>query len=277
VRAVTTSRRRSYRVGQRRDHGGVSEHGFTLVELAIALSLMMVVSVMATVALLSAKSASTSVAWRAEANSEIRQLIDQTFADLAAARPLAQCQIAALDGTCDKITESRLDANDPASTPNVLLSAAGDQVCYRSQRKDPVVAGDTSVTPLYWKVCLAVASTGALKLVATPPTSTSTYENVTFDTPSTRERVLGTVDTTSGGPYFSFSDLKGDPLTSADLGLGTDAQTLASVAKVQLQIRLSYFDHGRRSRTRALTYTAALRSSRYEQERWWSGDKAVTG
>ena len=44
---------------------------------------------------------------------------------------------------------------------------------------------------------------------------------------------------------------------------------------MQLQIRLSYYVNGSRTRTRALAYTAALRSSRYEQERWWSGDKGT--
>ena len=252
------------------------DRGFTLVELAIAMSLVVVVGAMASLVLFGVRSVSTSVAWRAEANTEIRQLIDQTFADLAAARPLAQCQALANDGTCAKITESRLDPTDPSSTPNVLLSAIGNEVCYRSQRRDPVVAGDTNVTPLYWKVCLGIDGAGALKLAATPPTTTSTYDNVAFDSAATKQRTLGKVDTTLGGPFFTYVSLQGATMTSADLGGGADPAALANVAKVQLQIRLSYFEHTKRTRTRALTYTAALRSARYEQERWWSGDKDAT-
>jgi hypothetical protein len=71
----------------------------------------------------------------------------------------------------------------------------------------------------------------------------------------------------------------GDALPAVD-SLGNlldevDSAALVGLAKVQFQIRLSYYVGSSRLRTRALSYTAALRSSRYEQERWWSGDKGT--
>ena len=249
------------------------------------MSLLVVIGLLASVSLLGTKSVVDSVSWRAEANTEIRQLIDQSFADIAAARPLAQCVEQAADGSCAKITESRADAGDPGSAvPAVLVSARPDRVCYRTQRRDPVTSRDTNVTPLYWKACLGIDPNGRLVLAATPPTSTSSYDSVTFDETATRSRVLGTVDTRGAGQYFTYFDLSGraiDPtdLPSADaLGdLLDDGGTtiVTGIAKVQLQIRLSYYVNGSRTRTRALAYTAALRSSRYEQERWWSGDKGT--
>ena len=249
------------------------------------MSLLVVIGLLASVSLLGTKSVVDSVSWRAEANTEIRQLIDQSFADIAAARPLAQCVEQAADGSCAKITESRADAGDPGSAvPAVLVSARPDRVCYRTQRRNPVTSRDTNVTPSYWKACLGIDANGRLVLVATPPTSTSSYDSVTFDETATRSRVLGTDDTRGAGQYFTYFDLSGQAIDPTDLpeadALGDlldDGGTtiVTGIAKVQLQIRLSYYVNGSRTRTRALAYTAALRSSRYEQERWWSGDKGT--
>jgi prepilin-type N-terminal cleavage/methylation domain-containing protein len=265
---------------------GRSDAGFSLIELSMTMALVVIVGLLASVTLLGTKGVVDSVSWRAEANSEIRQLIDQSFADIAAARPLAQCEESNLDGTCAKITESRIDATDASSgVPSVLVSARPDRVCYRTQRRDPVTSRDASVTPAAWKACLGVDPNGQLVLTATPPSASSTYATTTaFDEGLVRRRVLGTVDTAGSRIYFTFFDLSGRALDVTDLpdadSLGNlldegDTPALVGIAKVQLQIRLSYYVGDSRLRTRALTYTAALRSSRYEQERWWSGDKGT--
>jgi type II secretory pathway pseudopilin PulG len=265
---------------------GADDAGYSLVELAITMSLLVIVGLLASVTLLGTKGVVDAVSWRAEANSDIRLLIDQSFADLAAARPLAQCAEANLDGTCAKITESRVDPTDPNSAvPAVLVSARPDRVCYRTQRRDPVTSRDSSVTPVYWKACLGIDGAGRLTITATPPSAASVYGDATdFDDAQARTRVLGTVDAGSGTSWFTYFDLRGraldpetlpvvDPL--GNLANDADSASLTGVAKVQLQIRLSYYVGSSRTRTRALSYTAALRSSRYEQERWWSGDKGT--
>lgn len=269
------------RSSRRRRRRGRGEQGVTLIELVVASSLMAVLGVMAAVVMLGTQSTAALVAWRANAGSEIRRLLDSTFADLSSARPLAVCA----DAACDVITE----AERPSG---VLLSASGQRVCYLSQREDPIGTGDTlGVLTPFWMVCLVVEqpspslglapSERTLVLLAYPPSS-SVYGELdpaaAFATVPQR-RELGVIDA-GDAPVFSFVDIGGHDVAGSQLvGLSAanvDSQ-LAAVAKVRLRIRLSAFDGtGRRTATRQHELTAALRTTRYQQERYWNSANGVS-
>ena len=283
-------RRRPER-GRRRASGVRAQAGMTLVELVVAMSLLAVVSVMGAMVMFGTRRVADQVTWRANASSDIRDLLDRTFADLSSARPPAAC----IDESCARITESRSTPDDPTSPPpSVLVSASGTSVCYLSQRRDAIGAVDAAaVLQPYWKICLAArvppstsglaASERLLVVLAYAPTATdASYgrldSDAGFASSPTSTRQLGVIDVRAAPP-FSFSDNDGADVAGRDLDGLTwrDAGGLLTrIAKVEMRIRLSAFDRqGRPTNTRTLTFTAALRTSRYEQERNWSGDRAA--
>jgi prepilin-type N-terminal cleavage/methylation domain-containing protein len=265
------------------------DRGMTLIELVVAIGLLSVVSLMSTMVLFGTRKVAEEVTWRANASSEIRDVLDATFADLSSARPPAVC----LDATCTRITESRSVAGDPTSPPpSVLVSASDTSVCYLSQRRDPIGLVDPqAVLQPYWKVCLVAnpappgraASERRLELLAYAPASTGTAygqldATAGFASTPSRQRPLGVIDVSAGAP-FGYTDLEGATVSGADLALHTwdePGGPLSLISKVDMRIRLTSFDaRGKATATRRLTFTAALRSSRYEQERYWNGDRSA--
>ncbi len=138
--------------------------GFTLVELVVTLSVLSIVMVMATSVLILTQQTSKVVGWKAEANTELRRLVDELFAEIETARPAAQCKepgnpepVDIVPYTCSRV----VDGDGP-----VLLSAGGNHVCYYSHRVDPAFAGKSVTvdgveiggndTTLYQRVCLVV-------------------------------------------------------------------------------------------------------------------------
>jgi prepilin-type N-terminal cleavage/methylation domain-containing protein len=270
------------------------ERGMTLVELVVALGLLSVVALMSTMVLVGTKKVADEVTWRAGASSEIRDVLDATFADLSSARPPAQC----VDTACARITESRSVADDPLSPPpSVLVSASDASVCYLSQRRDPIGLVDPTgaVDPHpalqpYWKVCLVTGpasgrapSERKLELLAYAPNTTdATYGRLDttagFATSPSRRRPLGYVDVREQLP-FTYTDLAGRPVDGRDLAdhrWDEPGGPLSQVSTVRMRIQLTAFDRtGAATATRRLAFTAALRSARYEQERNWNGDRTV--
>ena len=265
----------------------------TLVELVVAMSLLTIVGLMGSLVMFGTSRVADQVTWRATANSDIRDLLDRTFADLSSARPPASC----IDADCDRITESRSSPDDPTSPPpSVLVSASDSAVCYLSQRRDAIGADDAaSVLVPYWKVCLVAStrspSTGAaagqrdLTLLSFAPSAPDRAygrldPDTGFVTVPTGTLSLGVIDVRAQAP-FSFTDLSGTDVAGSDLDGLTwrDAGGLLTrISQVHLHIRLTAFDRQGRAtaNSRRLTFTAALRTAGYEQERSWNGERSAT-
>jgi hypothetical protein len=240
--------------------------GFTLLELTVATAMLLVISVMAMGVVLAARNTASTVMWRSETNTTIRDIIDGTFADLSTARPLPTCVRPGPNtpiGSCDKVSET-IDATAPGQIPGVLLSATATNVCYLSQRKAPVLTASTTVTSPFWKVCLGVTGD---QLVLSAYRPIGTYTNITF-TQTPIARPLGTVDAAT--KPFVYRDIDGNTIAAASL-----ATSLNRIALVTMEVRVTEVVNGKQVRTRAMTFTAALRASRYQQERWWNGDKGL--
>ena len=263
------------------------ERGMTLIELIVAMSLLSVVGLMSTMVLFGTRKVADAVTWRANASSEIRDVLDATFADLSSARPPASC----VDTSCSRITESRAVADDPTSPPpSVLVSASDTSVCYLSQRRDPIGLADAQAAlQPYWKVCLVASpapdrapSERRLEMLAYAPTGTDAAYgrlDVTagFSSIPARRRPLGVIDV-SAQPPFTYTDLFGAEVDGTELATHTWSEAggpLSLVSTVRMRIQLTQFDrNGKATATRRLAFTAALRSARYEQERNWSGDRS---
>lgn len=240
--------------------------GFTLLELTVSTAMLLVISVMAMGVVLAARNTASTVMWRSETNTTIRDIIDGTFADLSTARPLPTCVRPGPNtpiGSCLKVSET-LDPSAPGQVPGVLLSATATNVCYLSQRKAPVLTASTTVTSPFWKVCLGVAGD---QLVLSAYKPIGTYTNITFaKTPIARP--LGTVDAAT--KPFVYRDIDGNTIAAASL-----ATSLNRISLVTMEVRVTEVVNGKQVRTRSMTFTAALRASRYQQERWWNGDKGL--
>lgn len=255
----------------------------SLVELVVAMSLLGVLGVMAGMVMIGTQRAAGLVAWRANAGSEIRRLLDATFAELSSARPPAACT----DASCDRITEA-------AASSGILLAAGDRNVCYASQREDPVGGGGDSqgvLTP-FWKVCLVVATADTdrhlapserlLLLDAYPPVSAvyGQVEVTSAFSPDPQRRELGVIDV-GEVPVFSYVDIGGHDVGGSQLAVVTAPSlgtSLATVARVKMRIRLSTYDAtGRRTATRQHEFSAALRTTRYQQERYWNDAAGTTG
>ena len=266
--------------------GDRGDGGMTLIELIVAMSLLGIVGLMSTMVLFGTRQVADQVTWRANASSEIRDVLDATFADLSSARPPATC----VDTSCSRITESRSVANDPTSPPpSALVSASDTSVCYLSQRRDPIGLADAQAAlQPYWKVCLVASpapdrapTERRLEVVAYAPNDTeAAYGRLDvgagFSAVPSRRRPLGVIDV-SAQPPFTFIDLSGTEVGGDDLDTHTwdePGGPLSQVSTVRMRIQLTAFDHsGRATATRRLAFTAALRSSHYEQERSWNGER----
>jgi prepilin-type N-terminal cleavage/methylation domain-containing protein len=271
--------------------GEERDAGLTLIELVVSMSLLAIVGLMSSMVMLGTRKVAEQVTWRADNNTQLRDLIDRTFADLSSARSPALC----IDTACDRITESRSDPKDPTSPPlGVLVSADDYGLCYLSQRSDAIGLTDPrAVLQPYWKVCLRAESppVGSGLAAGQRELYLSLYEPLDSDraygqldaasafasVASTRRR-LSVVDVRERVP-FRYTDLSGTVVSGATLASPAALDPggeLAAVAKIELRLQLTSFDRqGRARQTGRLTFTAALRSSRYQQERYWNGDRSA--
>jgi hypothetical protein len=135
-----------------------NDAGFTMAELVITMSLLVMVSIMAISVLLSTQRATKLVSWQSNANSQLRFISENTFAELETARPRPVCldaggrSTSTMPSNCSRVKEG-------VGSP--LESAGEKHVCYLSYRADPAIS-DASATVSnskiynYVWVCLAI-------------------------------------------------------------------------------------------------------------------------
>lgn len=233
---------------RRNDHPDVEtaietggESGFTMVELAVVLAILSLVSVMSMSILVATQNVTKAIGWQAEANTELRRLLDDTFAELETARSPSFCledgastysRIVNVDSTgtpCPKI----IDGVDPLA-PELLpadrdlagasLTSAGEHhACYYTHRVDPAFLGRESGaavvsnlthagTATYQEVCLLVLE-NSLYLVKWP---LNTADMNSRPTTGAVPRLLGTIDGPSVNFTFFARGSDSDDVTASD-------------------------------------------------------------
>ena len=280
---------------------GQSDGGFTLVEMAVSLGILSIVSTLAFSILLSTRNLSAVVTWQSSTNTELRQLIDGVFADIETARPPLGCDTNS-DGKADTAgvslalcSESKMVESEGA----ILLVASPNRVCYYTNRLQSKQATGT-IRP-YTPACLAVV-----------PTATSTVSNLqleTFPAPTgdwnqrlddparspDRVRILATVDSSAAADgFFEFYNATyKDPFTNKEAKLpGTDTVTVTGAAVVtdavspallktvnsvvmKARMRLGG-TAANKNQSRDIVYRITLRAARYSAERCGFGN-VLTG
>ncbi len=235
------------------------EDGFTLVELAVVMLLLSVVGAMALTMLLTTQRVSREITGRSDVSSDLRLLLDDTFADLATARGPLRCaspEDATTFATCRQITES--------GSP--LIEASTTKVCFHSRRPQPATDADAaSLTATPWKVCVRRQSDTIVIERYQPIGEISP----TYSSTPTSTRAVGSSSTTNP---FSFIDASG-----ATMATGTLTANLPRVAIVEMAAELTFRDKDGKSRARTLAVSAGLRASRYLWEGTWTGDDGLTG
>jgi prepilin-type N-terminal cleavage/methylation domain-containing protein len=147
-----------------------SDGGFTMAELVVSMSILVIVSTMSIAVLISTQKATKLVSWQSLANSELRQFVDSSFAEIETARPRTVCfgpdgrAQALMPQTCERPVEG-------LGSP--FESAGEKHVCYLSHRVNP--AFDTGTTPEagvtptsqvgYSRVCIAIIDNQLWKAV----------------------------------------------------------------------------------------------------------------
>jgi prepilin-type N-terminal cleavage/methylation domain-containing protein len=279
------------------------ESGFTLVELAVSLGILSIVMTLAFSILVSTMNISSVVSWQSTSNTELRQLIDNVFADVETARPALGCD-RNRDGGIDvsaTSTEKLLsrntcpDINDFIErSDGVLVVASPDRICYNTNRLLARQAGTTN--PPYAPVCLAVVNNELRLETFTPPAADTDdwNEAITLGAPNrspNRIRVLGRVDPTAASPvgdgYFEYykawdgSGPKPLPLVgtqsvtvgTANVSNALDDNDRKVVNTVVMRARIRYGATGAQAnRTRDIVYRVALRAARYSSERCATGN-----
>ena len=210
------------------DHDRLPDSGFTMVELAVVLAILSLVSVMAMSILMATQNAAKAIGWQAEANTELRRLLDDTFADLETARPPSLClndgastysKVVNTSATSTSKCPKVVDGVDPLATEllstdrdfagSVLTSAGQHHVCYFTHRVDPAFLGRSAtggsadnLGNSYQEVCLLVLSNN-LYLIKWPENSTDINTRPTGAVP----RLIGAIDGPSVNfAYFARSD-----------------------------------------------------------------------
>jgi prepilin-type N-terminal cleavage/methylation domain-containing protein len=272
--------------------------GFTLIELAVSLGILLIVSSMAVTILISTRNISSVVTWQSSSNTELRQLIDSVFSDIETARPAFGCDTnndgrpdttflrTGVVGGCD--ISKMMERNDP-----VLLVAAPNRICYYTNRLRSRQA--LTSNPSYVPVCLAVVDQ-ALRLETFAPPLDGDDWNATI-TANTRVpekvQILAAVDPASSPDgYFEYYSASGTdqdgnagkPLNfTGTVSVANFDQTAAladvdraKVNSLVMKARLRFGSTAiQKNRTRDIAYRIALRSTRYSAERCGFGNVAA--
>jgi prepilin-type N-terminal cleavage/methylation domain-containing protein len=168
-----------------------SDAGFTLAELVVSMSILVIVSTMSIAVLISTQKATKLVSWQSIANSELRQFIDSSFAEIETARPRTVCFGA--DGNAQAAMPQNC-ARPVEGLGSPFESAGEKHVCYLSHRVDAAFSTATApaagVTPAsqvgYSRVCIAIIDDQLWKAVwalnpadmNTPLSNTARYTNL---------------------------------------------------------------------------------------------------
>jgi prepilin-type N-terminal cleavage/methylation domain-containing protein len=263
-----------------------ADSGFTLIELAVSMAILSIVSVLAMSILVSTRNISRVVSWQSASNFELRQLIDTVFADVETARPAMGCDTNS-DGRADTTTvSSDCGAKMVERADPVLLIAGPNRLCYYSNRLQTRTTGSSgsNYNPAYVPVCLAVVGTTLRLEQFDAPTTDSVNWNRSLVTGSVPTyRALGTVDPSPEGYFQYFKANSTNALvgtdsatvvgtSTPDTGLLVDTQR-ALVNSVLLRVRLKLGSSAAdSSHTRDVAYRITLRSARYSAERCGLGN-----
>jgi prepilin-type N-terminal cleavage/methylation domain-containing protein len=280
---------------------GESDGGFTLVEMAVSLGILSIVSTLAFSILLSTRNLSAVVTWQSSTNSELRQVIDGVFSDIETARPPLGCDTNS-DGKADTLDVSLAICGSESkmveSEGTILLVASPNRICYYTNRLQSRQPGGT--IPAYTPACLAVV-----------PTSISTVSNLQLETfpapagnwnqrlddttrPPDRVRILATVDSSAAvDGFFEFYNATNKDASNKELKL-TDSQNvtvagagvvtnalsgddLKTVNSVVLKARMRLGGSAaNKNQSRDIAYRVTLRAARYSAERCGFGN-VLTG
>jgi prepilin-type N-terminal cleavage/methylation domain-containing protein len=276
--------------------------GFTLIELAVSLGILSIVMTLAFSILISTMNISSAVSWQSTSNTELRQIIDNVFADVETARPALGCdadhngRIDTSATSTEKVLKSSCDINNIVErSDGVLLVASPDRICYNTNRLLSRQA--TSANPPYAPVCLAVVYDELrLETFSPPAPGDNNYDwNTTITSgwatrPVAGSRVLGRVDpkaanSNGGDGYFEYYKAGADgaekiPFTDTQsVTVGNTAVVVLkdperkAVNTVVMRARIAYGATGTQAnRTRDIVYRVALRAARYSSERCATGN-----
>jgi prepilin-type N-terminal cleavage/methylation domain-containing protein len=273
------------------------DSGFTLVELAVSMGILTIVSTLAVTVLISTQKLSSVIGWQSASNSELRLLIDDVFADIGTARPAFGCDTDS-DGKADTLDASPTicqgDRKMVESNAPVLLVAAPNRLCYYTNRIQSRQVSATVSNPPYTPVCLAVEGTQLrLETYPVPVGDWNATISGTARVPSIRN--LGTVDpsiTTQGFfEYYKPKDAVGSEVKlteSVPVTVTVNGQSVAdplsdatratiSSVVVNAQVRFGSGTNAARQRTRNLTTRITLRAQRYSSERCGFGSVDAGG
>jgi prepilin-type N-terminal cleavage/methylation domain-containing protein len=268
-----------------------SDDGFSLIELAVSMGILSIVSVLAMTVLVSTRNISKVVAWQSSSNFELRQLVDNVFADIETARSAMGCDVDH-DGRADTLTVDSQCGSKMVERPDAVLLLAGpNRLCYYSNRLQTRTSGATSANfnPPYVPVCLAVVGTNLrLEIFDPPATDTDNWNRLLNVGTVPQYRNLGTVDPTTGtnNEYFQYfkanstADIKGtgtfqmvgNPAPPPDTGMLSDTQR-ADINSLQVRVRLRLTGStADKTHTRDLAYRITMRATRYRAERCGLGN-----
>ena len=268
----------------RRRFGARRDDGFTLIELAVSMGILSVVSVLAMTILVSTRNISKVVSWQSASNFELRQLVDNVFSDIETARPAMGCDLNH-DGRADTTDVTSECGSKMVERPDpVLLVAGPSRLCYYSNKLQTRTSGAASANfnPPYVPVCLAVVGTNLrLEIFDPPATDTDPWNRSLTAGTVPKYRNLATIDpsTTANDEYFQYfkagtaTDIKGTGsvrivgTTADDTAILTSGQR-ADVNTVLIRARLRLTGTTvERKQTRDLVHRITLRATRYSSER----------
>lgn len=276
----------------RRRLPGGSDGGFTLVEMAVSLGILSIVSSIAFTILLSTQNISAVVSFQSTSNTELRQLIDGVFADIETARPAFGCDTDS-DGKADTAfvspTLCASESKMVESEGPVLLVASPNRICYLTNRLQSRQAGST-IRP-YVPACLAIV--GNNLQLETFPSPTGDWNQALSDPtrPPDRTRFLGTVDPSAAADGFFeyYNATNKDVLNKEKKLTGTDTISVAgsaasvtdalnstdlkTVNSVVMKARMRLGGNAtNKNQSRDIVYRITLRAARYSAERCGFGN-----
>jgi prepilin-type N-terminal cleavage/methylation domain-containing protein len=276
---------------------GRSQSGFTLIELTVAMFLLSIVGAMTVSILISVQNVSGITGWQSSTNANLRQLIDDVFADIETARPSMRCDVNR-DEIADTtiVTTANCGTAMIESADPVLTVAAPNRVCYYSNRRDVRKSGVDN--PAYAPVCVAVVGENLrLEIFPTPGNTESWNRDLNTGSNPSKIRVLGKIDRTTLDDsdltkregYFQFYDKTNTKMPAGSLasvsildesgGLIPENNAYNDVERLNIKSvlirgRIKFNGKGKGGdRWRDISYNISLRGALYAEERCARGNK----
>lgn len=287
------------------------DDGFTMIELVISMSILLIVMTMSMAVLLSTQKATQLVSWQSNANSELRQFADSLTAELETARPRTLCKnqngtiMSTMPQTCSR----------PVEGDGSPLESAGEKhVCYLSHREAPASFNSDAFsstssgteTNNYHRVCVAIIGTTLYRVAwaingtdvnspvvsnveylvigeVDPDNSSFTYWGKTFAggaetsaqiVPSTTSADQGwlTDDPKTYIPGSALGTKMKDKQVAKTVSGGRVTGAIAGITRVRVVLAVRTKDL---KRSRKLEYDVSLRGAVFQNERCYTGERTV--